>query len=162
MAESRPDYNCDVRIVVDTEMPVRNAYQTRATDGTPIIAFTIPMLMDARNDDEIAFIFAHEYGHHIATHIEKAEQQAMTGAILMDTLMAASQAYASSYDPYADEAAVGIGRLNGSFCRIATQAQCTARGRPTLAANAGAICRNPGNGHPGGGHTGILLQPCGP
>lgn len=100
MAETRPDYNCDVTIVVDTDMPERNAYQTTAPDGTPIIAFTVPMLMDARNDDEIAFVMGHEYGHHIATHIEKAEQQAVAGAIIMGSLMAVGQAYASSNNPY--------------------------------------------------------------
>lgn len=100
MAEIRPDYNCDVKIIVDTEMPVRNAYQTKAPDGTPIIAFTIPMLLDARNDDEIAFVLGHEYGHHIATHLEKAEKQAVAGAVVMGTLMAASQAYATSNNPY--------------------------------------------------------------
>ena len=100
MEERRPDYNCDVEILVDTEMKVRNAYQTRTRDGTPIIACSVPMLIDARNDDEIAFILGHEYGHHIATHLEKAEQQAVAGALIMGTLMAAAQVYASSYDPY--------------------------------------------------------------
>jgi len=100
MADRRPDYNCDVTIVVDTEMTQRNAYQTKAPDGTPIIAFTVPMLMDARNDDEIAFVMGHEYGHHIATHIEKAEQQALAGAIIMGSIVAAGQAYASADNPY--------------------------------------------------------------
>lgn len=121
MAATRPDYNCDVKIVVDTQMPVRNAYQTKAPDGTPIIAFTVPMLMEARNDDEIAFVLGHEYGHHIATHIEKSEKQAMAGALVLGALMAASQGYASSADPYRNTAndsrdienAMGLGTAIG-------------------------------------------------
>lgn len=100
MAATRPDYNCDVKIIVDTQMPVRNAYQMKAPDGTPVIAFTVPMLMEARNDDEIAFVLGHEYGHLIATHLEKGEKQAMAGALVLGALMAASQGYASSADPY--------------------------------------------------------------
>jgi len=100
MAATRPDYNCDISIIVDTRMRDKNAYQTKAPDGTPIIAFSIPMLMDARNDDEIAFVLGHEYGHHIATHLEKAEKQAVAGALVLGALMAASQGYAASADPY--------------------------------------------------------------
>ena len=96
----RPDYDCDVQILVDMQSRERNAYQTKAPDGTPIIAFTIPMLVDARNDDEIAFVLSHEYGHHIATHLEKGEQQAMAGALILGAFMAASQGYATSADPY--------------------------------------------------------------
>jgi hypothetical protein len=43
------DFNCDVQIVLDDQMPYRNAYQTYAGDGTPIVAFTLPMVADARN-----------------------------------------------------------------------------------------------------------------
>ncbi len=46
MAATRPDYNCDISIVVDTGMRDKNAYQTKTPDGTPIIAFSIPMLLN--------------------------------------------------------------------------------------------------------------------
>lgn len=100
MATRRPNYDCDVKIIVDTKMKVKNAYQTKSRNGTPIIALTVPMLMDARNDDEIAFALSHEYGHHIATHLEKAEQQALVGAVLLGSLVAVSQGYANANDPY--------------------------------------------------------------
>lgn len=92
-------FDCDVRIVLDDRMPFRNAYQTYAPDGTPIVAFTLPMVADARNADEIAFVLGHEFGHHIARHIEKAQQQAAAGALLMGGLMAVATAQ-SAGSPY--------------------------------------------------------------
>lgn len=97
------DFNCDVQIVIDDQMPYRNAYQTYARDGTPIVAFTLPMVADARNGDEIAFVLGHEFGHHIARHIQKGQQQATAGALILGTLMAAAQAQ-SAGSPYYSQA----------------------------------------------------------
>jgi len=97
------DFNCDVQIVLDDQMPYRNAYQTYAGDGTPIVAFTLPMVADARNRDEIAFVLGHEFGHHIARHIQKGQQQATAGALILGTLMAAAQAQ-SAGSPYYNQA----------------------------------------------------------
>lgn len=94
-----PNFNCDVQIVIDDQMPVRNAYQTYARDGTPIVAFTLPMVADARNQDEIAFVLGHEFGHHIAQHIQKGQQQATAGALILGALMVAAQAQ-SAGSPY--------------------------------------------------------------
>jgi Zn-dependent protease with chaperone function len=94
-------FNCDVRVVIDERMPYRNAYQTYADDGTPIVAFTLPMVADARNRDEIAFVLGHEFGHHIARHIQKKQQQGAAGALILGTIMAAAQAQSAgsaSYD----------------------------------------------------------------
>lgn len=91
---------CDLPVLVDTKMPVANAYQTRDGQNRPFVAFTVPMLMQIENDDELAFILGHEYGHHIADHLKKGEQQALAGAILMGALTATSQAYASQGNPY--------------------------------------------------------------
>lgn len=97
------DFNCDVQIVLDDQMPYRNVYQTYAGDGTPIVAFTLPMVADARNRDEIAFVLGHEFGHHIARHIQKGQQQATAGALILGTLMAAAQAQ-SAGSPYYNQA----------------------------------------------------------
>lgn len=102
-AAGRPDFNCDVQIVIDDQMPFRNAYQTYARDGTPIVAFTLPMVADARNRDEIAFVLGHEFGHHIARHIQKGQQQATAGALILGTIMAAAQAH-SAGSPYYNQA----------------------------------------------------------
>lgn len=97
-AKAGTSVNCDLKILVDEKMPFKNAYQ-KYDGGTPIIAFTVPMIMDARNEDEIAFVMGHEAGHHIAKHIQKTQQQQAAGALILG--MAA--AYASANDPYATQ-----------------------------------------------------------
>lgn len=91
---------CDLPIIIDHEMKVVNAYQTKNASG-PFIAFSVPLLKTVRNDDELAFVLGHEYAHHIAGHLRKGEQQALAGALVMGTITAAAQAYASSNNPYA-------------------------------------------------------------
>jgi predicted Zn-dependent protease len=59
-----------------------NAFHTRDEQGRPVIAFTVALLRDMRSADEIALIFGHEAAHHIADHLPRIQQQAMTGALL--------------------------------------------------------------------------------
>lgn len=82
--------NCDFRIVVD-DRPGQppNAYQTLDRSGRPIIAFTLPLIAEARNSDELAFVMGHEAGHHIADHIPRTQQTALTGALILGVLTAA-------------------------------------------------------------------------
>lgn len=94
-----PSFDCTVRVYVDQEMPVRNAYQTYTENGDAIIAFSLPMIADARNEDEIAFVLGHEVGHHVGAHIEKQKQQATATALALGALMAVGQAYAAQ-GPY--------------------------------------------------------------
>lgn len=78
-----PDLNCDFKIVVDTNSRLPpNAFQTLDRTGRPIIGFTIALIRDARNRDELAFVMGHETAHHIARHLEKQRQSAVGGAIL--------------------------------------------------------------------------------
>ncbi len=83
--------NCDFRIVIDDRpgQPA-NAFQTLDKQGRPILAFTLALIADARNADEVAFVLGHEAAHHISGHIPKAQQSAATGAILAGVLAAAS------------------------------------------------------------------------
>ncbi len=78
-----PDLNCDFKIVID-ENPNQppNAFQTLDENGRPIIGFTIALLNDARNTDELAFVMGHETAHHISRHLQRQRQSALTGAIL--------------------------------------------------------------------------------
>lgn len=78
-----PDLNCDFKIVVDerTNIPP-NAFQTLDRNGRPILGFTIALIADARNRDEIAFVMGHEAAHHISRHLAKQQQTAIGGAIL--------------------------------------------------------------------------------
>lgn len=83
--------NCDFRIVIDDRpgQPA-NAFQTLDKQGRPILAFTLALIADARNADEVAFVLGHEAAHHIAGHIPKAQQSAANGAVLAGVLAAAS------------------------------------------------------------------------
>jgi len=76
-----PRSNCDFRIVVDDRPNLPpNAYQTVDDTGRPIIAFTIPLIAEVRNRDEMAFILSHEAAHHIAGHLDRLRQNATVGA----------------------------------------------------------------------------------
>jgi len=75
--------NCDFNIVVDDRpgQPA-NAFQTLDSQGRPIIAFTLALIADARNEDEIAFVMGHEAAHHVAGHIARQQQNAVAGAVV--------------------------------------------------------------------------------
>ena len=102
--------NCDLQIVVDPRpnMPP-NAFQTLDGSGRPIVGFTLALIADARNADEIAFVLGHEASHHIAGHIAKREQTAMAGA-----LVAAVLAQGAGADAEAIRAAQDLGAEVGA------------------------------------------------
>lgn len=79
--------SCDFLIVVDDrpDQPA-NAFQTLDESGRPIIAFTVQLIRDARNRDELAFVLGHEAAHHIAGHIARAQQNAVAGAVIAGSL----------------------------------------------------------------------------
>lgn len=78
-----PQTNCDFRIVIDDRPgSPPNAYQTLDDDGRPIIAFTIPLIVDVLNRDEMAFILSHEAAHHIEGHLLRQRQNANFGAVI--------------------------------------------------------------------------------
>lgn len=84
-----PRVPCDFAIVVDTNMKsAPNAYQT-LKNGRPVILFTMPLIVDARNSDELAFIMGHEAAHHIRNHIPQAQATATAGAAVGAILAAA-------------------------------------------------------------------------
>jgi predicted Zn-dependent protease len=82
---------CDFRIVVD-DRPGQppNAFQTLDKSGRPVIGFTLALIADARNADELAFVLGHEAAHHIAGHIPRRQDQALSGALLAGVLAQAS------------------------------------------------------------------------
>lgn len=80
--------SCDYRIVVDDAVNAApNAFQTFDDQGNPVIAFTIPLIAEARNRDEIAFIMAHEAAHHILGHLIQQRRNAAIGAGTIGTLI---------------------------------------------------------------------------
>ena len=85
--------NCDIRIVVDDRPgQAPNAFQTVDRSGRPIVGFTIALIADARNADEIAFVMGHEAAHHVLNHIPKRQQTAAGAAILAGALARANGA----------------------------------------------------------------------
>lgn len=89
--ERAPQLDCNFNVLLD-ERPGQpaNAFHTRDERGRPIISFTVALLRDLRSEDEIALIFGHEAAHHIADHLPRIRQQAMTGALLGGLVAAAS------------------------------------------------------------------------
>jgi len=77
-----PHQNCDFVIVVerDTRAGI-NAFQTVDPQGRPYLIFTVGLLSEARNTDELAFVMGHEAAHHIAEHIAAQRASARLGAI---------------------------------------------------------------------------------
>lgn len=81
--QSAPRLNCDFLIVVDDRPGLPpNAFQTLDRGGRPVIGFTLALIADARNADELAFVLGHEAAHHIAGHIPQTQQSAAEGALL--------------------------------------------------------------------------------
>ncbi len=83
--------NCDFRIVID-DRPGQppNAFQTLDKFNRPVIGFTLALIADARNQDELAFVLGHEASHHIEGHIPKRQDQALSGALLAGVLAQAN------------------------------------------------------------------------
>ncbi len=91
--DSNPSANCDFQIVVDDRAnQPPNAFQTVDRAGRPIIGFTLALIADARNADEIAFVIGHEASHHILGHIPQTQAKAQTGAVLAGIFAQASGA----------------------------------------------------------------------
>ncbi|MGK7754096.1 MULTISPECIES: M48 family metalloprotease [unclassified Roseovarius] len=102
--------NCDFNVVLD-DRPGRppNAFQTLDRSGRPILAFTAALIADVRNEDELAFIFAHEASHHIRRHIPRQQQSAAAGAILLGGLATLAGAGTGAVD-----AATNVGASVGA------------------------------------------------
>jgi predicted Zn-dependent protease len=91
--EMAPRSNCDFRIVVDDRPgSPPNAFQTLDSDGNPIIAFTLALILDVRNADELAFVMAHEAAHHISGHLDRQREIATLGAAVFGQLAGAGGA----------------------------------------------------------------------
>ena len=105
-----PDVNCDFKIMIDERAgQPANAFQTLDKDGRPIIAFTLAIIADVRNSDELAFVMSHEAAHHIAGHIPRQQQNATTGAFVLGGLAALWGASSGAVD-----AAVDLGATVGA------------------------------------------------
>lgn len=83
--------NCDFTIAVDSRTNLGpNAFFTLDPAGRPFIVFSVALIADARNADELAFVIGHEAGHHIADHIPRRMSDARSGAILAGVIAQAA------------------------------------------------------------------------
>lgn len=91
--QHRPMGPCtfSIQLLQDPRLPA-NAFESVDRNGRPSIAFTVRMLTDARNADELAFVMGHEAAHHILGHHERSSMDALSGAILAGVLASASGA----------------------------------------------------------------------
>lgn len=93
LARTRGHANCDYQIIIYNRMGSSpNAFQMVDKDGRPVIAFNLPLIAEARNPDELAFVMGHEAAHHILGHLEAKAEDAQAGALIMGVLAAASGA----------------------------------------------------------------------
>lgn len=113
LTSERKNFNCKVDLEIDRKMTQRNAYFTYDNDR-PVIRISMPMLQDSASDDEVAFILGHEYGHLIGRHIEKQQQQALAGALILGVVAVAATANSSSYNPNTVSNSMDIGAAAGS------------------------------------------------
>lgn len=82
--------NCDYQFVVDDRPGLEpNAFQTVDNTGRPIIGFTLSLIAEARNADELAFVVGHEASHHILGHINRKSSAATVGAVILGGLASA-------------------------------------------------------------------------
>lgn len=102
--------NCDFQFVVDDRPGQEaNAFQTIDPTGRPIIGFTLSLIAQARNGDEIAFVVGHEASHHVLNHLDQKAGAAAAGAVILGSI---ASVYGNNQD--AIEAAQRIGASVGS------------------------------------------------
>jgi predicted Zn-dependent protease len=115
--EETRDLNCDFAIVVDDRPGLPpNAFQTLDPNGRPVIGFTLSLIAQADNQDELAFIIGHETAHHIAGHLARSRNSAILGASIAGVLARVGGADAAVIRSAQDIGAnVGARRYSKSF-----------------------------------------------
>ena len=91
LSRRRGPISCEFQFVVDDREGLEpNAFQTVDAAGRPIIGFTLSLINETQNADEIAFVVGHEASPHILGHLDAKAGAARTGAIIMGTIAAAT------------------------------------------------------------------------
>ncbi|MFV0293483.1 MAG: M48 family metalloprotease [Paracoccus sp. (in: a-proteobacteria)] len=91
LARRRSNINCDYQFVVDDRANVEpNAFQTLDSAGRPVIGFTVSLIAEAHNSDELAFVVGHEASHHILNHLDRKSTSATAGAVILGGIAAAA------------------------------------------------------------------------
>lgn len=90
VARRKQPISCDFQFVVDDRPGLEpNAFQTVDANGRPVIGFTLALIGEARNADELAFVVGHEASHHILGHINRKSSAATMGAVILGGLASA-------------------------------------------------------------------------
>ena len=106
-----PPIACDFNYRISNDPRLgANAFQSIDRSGRPQVVFTLALLRQLRNDDEVAFILGHEASHQISRHIQKTVAQERLGAALLGGLAAAT----GQADNTAVNRAASLGALIGS------------------------------------------------
>ena len=66
-----------------------NAFQTVDRNGRPVVGFTLSLIAQTRNPDEIAFVVGHEAAHHILNHLDRKSGAATAAAVVLGSLASA-------------------------------------------------------------------------
>lgn len=84
-----PEADCNMRIELDRESNQINAY----ADGERIVVNAAMMDFTKGQDEQLAFVLAHEYTHHMMGHVSSAKQNVLLGSLggLLVDVAAASQ-----------------------------------------------------------------------
>lgn len=79
--------NCDFQFVIDDRRGLEpNAFQTVDERGRPIIGFTLSLIAEMRNSDEVAFVVGHEASHHVLNHLDQKAGAATAGAVILGSI----------------------------------------------------------------------------
>lgn len=79
--------NCDFQFVVDARPGLEpNAFQTVDERGRPIIGFTLSLIAETRNGDEVAFVVGHEASHHVLNHLDRKSGASSAGAVILGSI----------------------------------------------------------------------------
>ncbi|MEQ9640898.1 MAG: M48 family metallopeptidase [Alphaproteobacteria bacterium] len=95
LCENVSGKNCDFDISIENDDDTPNAYAS----GENKIVITTAMLEYLESEDEVAFVLAHEIGHHMANHINEGKRNMTVGALVGGALLGALAA-AGSRDSY--------------------------------------------------------------
>jgi Zn-dependent protease with chaperone function len=147
----REDRNCDFVISVNLDpMSPPNAFQTVDEKGRPLLLFSITLIDDMKNVDEIAFVIGHEGAHHILGHLEHQKKSAAGGATLFEVLAAALGGSTQSVGAASDiGAAVGARNYSKTYeleaDRLGAQMTLTGGFDPVIGASYFTRIPDPGN-----------------
>lgn len=110
---SLPRRACDFTVLVTpSAISTVNAYQIR---GEPTIIFTQPLMNTFRNEDEVAFVYAHEASHYILRHGELRQAREDEGAQLLRELSLQRNSRISDQQQIDQQSAAVISEINSKY-----------------------------------------------